>query len=407
MIGFGFVLTVLYVPGILSAATEPRYWLIFAVTALLLAFREVTRLTSGHWLGLAFLALAALSMLWTPVRYDGLYHLAHLALLGMVFTLGAETTDIRPLLKGMALGLALNGFLQAVQLVMPYRWAYETFGIWENVSPAGTFINARYLAETAALVAVGCAAYRLWFWLLLALPGVLLPSVHGQSVRGVYAALLVLGLAWLATRQKIISLILVVALCATTAVVVGHPDRLASLEQRAGIMRGTWNGLTLTGQGIGSFFSTFPLQRSGINLVRERPDHAHCDLCEIAYELGPLGAALALVFVAFALAAPLRPERYVFGLFVLIGLTSFPLHFPAASFLGLLCAGRLYGAGDRLRELVRAGRISLRHGDLVLPQRSGEAVSSHGAGAALVPVQAGVPGGRGLRGGEPRERSSA
>ena len=76
---FGFLLTVLYVPGIAGAATTPR-WAVLGIVLPWFLFKP-GRLTIVHVWGALFCLWAALSLTWTPNYWDGLCELLKLFLM--------------------------------------------------------------------------------------------------------------------------------------------------------------------------------------------------------------------------------------------------------------------------------------------------------------------------------------
>lgn len=347
---FGFLLMVFYIPGILDAATEPRWILIFVTMAIIVCFRYITRITVGHFLGMLILSYAALSMTWSLSGYDATLAMARLLTLALVFCVGAETTDIRPLLKGLAAGASVNSAIVLVQWGWPHSLQHL---IAENNSPAGLFIQGNCLPEATALIVVGLLGYRLWWYI----PGTL-PALLMQGSRGALGSLALCGLVWLWGKTRLGALILGLAMGLVGLSMVGSGAHHNSFEQRAAMWDATVRGITIVGNGIGSFYSTFPLQHPRINLVQHRPDHAHNDMMELTYELG-VGIIFVVVFLAFAFAGTLRSERAILLTFVLEGITGFPLYFPATAFLALFCAGRLCGERIAVRDFVARCGISL------------------------------------------------
>lgn len=350
MIIFGFLLMVLYVPGILDAATEPRWILIFLTMAVLACFRTVTKVTTGHLLGLGILFYAVTSISWALSSYDSLLALSRLLCLALVFCVGAETTDIRPLLKGMAIGAAVNSVIVIIQ------WGWEhSLQQWigENNSPAGLFVQGNLLPEVTAMILVGLVGYRLWAYI----PG-LLPALLLQGARGALASLVVVGIIWTWQKTKWLAMALAILLVLIIAVTVSVRLHNNSIGDRLSMWLPTLKSLTPFGAGIGSFYSTFPTLGSNFNLFELRPDHVHNDLLELTYELG-LGVAFVLAWLAVVFAGSLGPERAMFAVFLLEGITGFPLHVPATAFLAVLCAGRLCRSCDPVRDAVLNGRVLL------------------------------------------------
>lgn len=330
--GFAFVLTVAFVPWLGGAADSPRWAMVAlgSTAALWISFR----VTAGHWIGLGLLAWAGLSMLWTAGPYEGVDELAKLLFLAGLFVIGSGLPSLRPVLIGLAIGMAVNSALATAQM-----FGFE--GVPQLGGPAGLFMVKNYLAEPAALVLVWLVAARMWWWALAVLPAVLLPGG-----RGALAALVACAIAWLWTKSRpaAVALILVAGLGAGALAVRGD----SSVTERFAIWRATAAGLTWTGSGIGSFYARLPSHAPDLNLTVKRPAHAHNDMLELTYELGP-GVLLFVALMVLALFGPAGPERYVLIGFLMEGCFGFPLHFPVTAALAAVAAGHLCATGAALR----------------------------------------------------------
>lgn len=343
---FAFLLTVLFVPWISGAATTPRWALLSLATPLFLIFVPGrTTWTFAHLFGAVFLGWAAVTLTWTSGGYEGADVLWKLCLFAALFVCGSRLSSLQPILIGAGLGFAVNSAIVLLQ------WA-ELVQMPEVQCCAALFVNPNYLAEPAALALVGAAAYRLW-WLV---PG-LIPAVLAGG-RGPLIALAACGAAWMWSRSRIGAL-LIAALALTACLMIatggGHND---SAAQRVALWTDTLLGMQPLGRGLGSFYVMFPSHAPHNQPIQMRPDHAHNDLLELAYETGP-GVVAALAFLAFALAGPARPERLILLGFVVEGFFDWPLHFPVPLFLAALAAGRLCRDRVPLRDDLSQRGISL------------------------------------------------
>lgn len=366
---FSFVLAVAFVPWWSAAADTPRWAVVALAAGAAALWCPAGRWRTEHWLWSTFLIAAAVSLLWSAGPYEGADQLAKLLFLAAIFRVGAVLPSLRPVYIGLALGFAVNG---AVAIAQVAGWT----GIIPQISPpAGLFMNKNYLAEPAAMLLVALIAYRLRWCVFLVLPAVLLPGA-----RGALAGLAVAALAWIWTQSRIGAVVLagfgVLAAAALLEQGYGGP----SMAERVQIWQATIDGMTWTGNGLGSFRALFPSHAPDFNLLAGRPSHAHNDFLEMAYELGP-GALLYLAIIVLALCGPNGAEKLVLIVFLTEGCFGFPLHFPVPAALAALVAGRLcrervplrLGAcfgGTAIRRRLGAGHFARRQSDGARPREA-------------------------------------
>lgn len=325
--------------------------LIAVIPAAMLFFSGQIKFTTAHLAGLLFGAWCLATLSWTDTPLDSQGAAAKLILLGTVFCLGSILKDLRPVMTGFALGLMISSVIVLAQ-VSGYRFLPEV------ESPSGLFVNRNFLAEAAALCIVGCVAYRLWWCIAGLLPSIILTGARG-AVLGLTCALVLWG--WQrARRATIVSLVVLLAAVAIVTAYRGEGLRTQSIEGRFALWSDAYEGLTLAGRGIGSFYGTYPAFAQRTDAMASRPDHMHNDALEILYETGPVGLSLAILFVATLLPGPLNAGRLVLIAFLVIGCFGFPLGMPGSAFLGVLCAGHVAGARCRLRDEAWFGRIFAR-----------------------------------------------
>ena len=177
---FGFLLTALYVPGIAGAATTPKWALLAVALPVLLLMRgdSPRKFTLSHLFGLGFVAWAAVSLIWTPNRLDGMGELIKLVILTQVFLLGArmEPHHLSSLLCGLAIGL-----LPSAAVVLIQTWQPDI--VLHATPNSGLFVNSGSLAEIAALVMIGLLTIQGRYWqgllFMLLLPCLILPMSRG------------------------------------------------------------------------------------------------------------------------------------------------------------------------------------------------------------------------------------
>jgi hypothetical protein len=329
---FGFALMSAYWPGITGAATTPR-WDVAALLGIALFFAPRVVMTRTHWLGLALLAWLTLSLTWSEGQLDGIDAAFKLCLGAIAFAIGSTMPDLRSLMIGSAIGIAINSGFAIAQA---FGWhGIETY----DNGLAGLFHNRDRLAAAAAIVAIWLCSQpgRLWLLLPLVVPAmVLAPS------RSAWAAVFV-GVVLIfpqeARAYRLIYPILVLALIGCVAT-IAHGSTIG-IDQRITLYRDTIAALTPFGHGLGSFWESFPTHAHYFSLATERPEHPHNEWLWLAYEGGfpalALGGAFAIsTWIAAA-------DRAVLGgLFVLSGV-AMPFHDPATLILGALCAGHLVG----------------------------------------------------------------
>ncbi len=313
---------VAYVPGYIGSAL-PTGWVWLWLTMPLMLFWTEIKPNPIHWWGAAFLAYAAASMIWSP---HGQLAFMQLCALASVFLWAANQRDIRQIVIGSAIGLGVS------DVISLFQWAGYKPVMSLTDFPSGLFVNSNAFAEVSALILVLLLIHRLWWMLPLTIPGLLIGS------RGVIIALLGTSLLWIWSRSKIAGGLLVATLGALTAysVTTFHDY---SISERVGMWRDTFDGVTLWGRGIGSFEYLYPYFSHSMDSLIRRPQYAHNDLLQLAFECG-IGLIPLLIGVILLLRVK-DNHRYAIVCFGIIGLFGFPLHIPAEAFLFACCAGAL------------------------------------------------------------------
>lgn len=347
MSALAFLVSIMFIPGLPSAATTPR-WALMSLVVPFFWYFTPSRWTVGHLLGAMFLAWCSITLLWTFNGYDGVHQVWKFVLLGMLFCIGAAR-DLRPVYIGVAFGMTLNSGVVIAQFLG-----------WDNlpqiIVPGGLFFNKNFGAELAAMTLAAAIGSRLWW----AIPGVL-PTLILCDCRGAYMALGVASilLVYQYNRRAAAFAFLFVGLVGAYLWQQNY-----TTAQRVELWQDTWAGMTFWGRGIGSYFITFPEHASNVDALALRPFTAHNDLLQIAYETGP-GAILAGALVLFALWSRPRVEHYVLIVFLVEGLVGFPLYMPATAFLAAFVLGRLCGDRDELRNSLARCRDRVFLGEAV------------------------------------------
>jgi hypothetical protein len=333
-----FVLAALYVPAIPGAALTSR-WAFLSIALPFMAYYASPRRTLGAFLGATFLGGALLSLAWSPILYDALNGTWMLCLMALGYMVGTWA-KIEDVYTGFAWGVCLSVIPLGLQLT----------GLWplqQSSGPSGLFVNKNFLAE-AALIALIPAAYY-WRRLWPTLPGLIVCAAIPFS-KGVVVAGCAVMVAWLWPRSKALSIITFL-LCVNGALFYALDRQFPTVDHRLAIWQDTVDGLTGLGHGIGSYRAVYPKYASRSDTLASRPEHAHNEYLEIAFEHGILLA----VFMAFAgvlLASAKEPERLILIAIFTLALFSFPLRLPATAFMFALVAGHVGNRGLLLGDAI-------------------------------------------------------
>lgn len=340
-----FITSILFIPGLPSAATVPR-WSFLAVCIPFIWQRHPGRITAGHLLGALFLGWCALSLAWTFEPLEGIQHLGKFALLGLIFCAGAGYGDLRKVYIAAALGVGVNS---AVVVAQVYGWEALPQVVW----PGGLFFNKNFGAEFAAMALAALVLERIWWAVPLAFPT--LWFCESRS------ALFALGAAFIVLTWRLnrVAAALFGTACAGLAGYIWLTNN--STAQRQQLWLDSLAGMQFWGRGIGSYFATFPEYATRIDALALRPTTAHNDLLQLTYELGP-GSLFIVALLVFALRSRWRAEHYVLIVFAVEGLVGFPLYMPATAFLAALVCGRIYSDWPDLRGAVDWSRLRVLFG---------------------------------------------
>lgn len=318
MIWLGLLLAVCWVPGY-TGASIPTQWAVLSCLLPLALWREGTW-TFIHWLGAAFLAWAAASILWAGNTYDYGWGMWVLSILGLAFWLGSTMPDLRRIYIGLAAGLTVSSALAIAQW-FGFDWPLH------REAPAGLFYNGAVLGAVSAILITGLLTERLYVLIPLLLPGLAL-----SSSRGAWLAALVGAFSVYVRRPLVILILGLAGLYAVTySVHISDNDRL--FHWRAALA-----GITWMGHGAGSFLGVF--STSEIELIPL--GHAHNDYLQWLFEYG-LGSAPLFAIYALLLLQTSHREWPVFLCFAILSLYFFPFYLAVPAFIGALAAGRIAG----------------------------------------------------------------
>jgi hypothetical protein len=324
IIAFGLMTII---PGYTAGVVQTGWALILVVAPILLFWRQI-EMTAVHWLGLATLIYAGVSLSWSP---HGTWAFLQLCALASVFV---WIQDIRRVAIGLAAGLGVSAVLSVFQL-------YGIDPVYRGTMfPSGLFVNHDVFAEISATVLVLLLANRLWWWLPVCIPGLAIGS------RAAIVGLTCAFLAWVWGKSKIAGAVLSVALGGLTIKAVTSFSS-STIDQRLDIYRDAWGAATIWGHGIGSYeyLAPFYSVHNQLDALLHRAYFAHNDILQLIFELG-IGA-VPLIIAAFMLLMVKDNNRYVLICFGVIGLFAFPLHVPIEAFMAACVAGHL---GKRVKQ---------------------------------------------------------
>jgi hypothetical protein len=291
-------------------------------------------MTPLHWIGLLFIAYAAVRVFYAPLFADSVYGLWLVCIMALSFWLGSTMDDLRKLYAGLAVGASVSSMVAVFQYfgvsVVPYV----------TPTPAGLYVNSVVQGTVLALIVVALVSERMWLWVPLPILGIAL-----SGSRGAWLALAA-GLLAAYVRRAWVFVILGAAGLLLLMQPLSSSDVLRLTIWTAAVHNFTW-----LGWGPGSFFSWL-LWYDNNSIY---PEYAHNDALQLVFEYG---IAAVLPFSIFAFVLTRNSDRMwpVIVAFVTAGCYSMPLYMPVASFIGLVTAGRIV----RSWALVRRERNSRR-----------------------------------------------
>lgn len=320
------LLPVAFLPGLISGATSPRWALMSFLIPIMLWTVDMRKIPHVKILA-AILLYCAISIAWMEIRLDGYMELWHMALLVGVFAIGASTERIEKPLYWMALSVAITAPLAALQ-------SFGYIGIGQVAEPAGLFINKNIYAEISAALLVAMILSRQWA-ITIALSVIVVLTQEKAS----FVALVVAATIWLWPRYRVFSFLMIVVLFVCGYFMLSH----GMANSRIDIWADTIQGMTVLGNGIGSFWTEYPTSATHYDVLNFRPEHAHNEILHFLFEIGIIGTSMLAAVAYFAIHG--RGAREVEYLVLVCILTesmfAFPLHMPTTAFLASLVAGRL------------------------------------------------------------------
>jgi hypothetical protein len=296
-----------------DGSQAPR-WALISLTPLI-ALRAKVLLP---WPAVAVILYLAVSITWSPDPFSGADLAWHFSVLIVVALIAP--VNMNPVYWAIGLGLAINSVVVMLQID---GWNPVTT---VGVASPGLFFNRNqsndFIAYTLAI--------------FIAIPLATVPLERAPIIALAAAGLFLIVRRWLILIPS--SIVLIGGL---VFFLIADGERMASLTSRIQTWTEAIEGLTLFGNGLGSFQWEWP-----------QMERAHNDLLQIAYELGLPGFLVAAAFMLYCLAwGPVVP-RLILIVFAVEGLFDFPLYQPATGFLAALAAGHLLRhRGPLLRPL--------------------------------------------------------
>ncbi len=312
----GIIVSTIQIPGWIGAVI-PTAWVALFVIVSWLLFRYKIEITLAHILGSLFLFYAGLSLLWAPNFNIAFFEYCKLLVLGGVFCIGSCLQDLRSIYKGLAIGLGISATIGLAQYLFDWQ---GIFTLYHNIA-VGLFINNDLLCEFSAVMLVVLVFSRLWFWIPVTLPGLLLNHSRA-AILGLTVGLCM----WAWSKSKIL------VICILVVCVIGFyfkVNAFNSAYDRLIIWIDTARNLTIFGHGIGSFDLLYP-SFATMDTSIARPMDAHNDWLQLIFDLGIGVLFIVPVFIK---------KNIVLVSVATIALFDFPLHVPVIAFIWALVAG--------------------------------------------------------------------
>jgi len=353
---WAFLVTVAFVPGIMSAAIVPR-WAVIAL-GIPLVSQIRWQIPTGLQLAVAAgVAWSAASIIHAPDQLDSLLQFFFMLCLICVMGVASQVDDLTEALSGMCWGLGLSS------LVCLIAWRHGHFLATSHPELfPGLFYNAEVLVELCAPLLVWAAVTRRWHFVAIAA----VPILLNNSRIPIVAVMIGLMFAfWPKDWRARLALGMagIVLACSVVAYMTFGHFKLGSAAGRIVSWLTAAYAITPSGQGFGWFRAT-----------HGGDEFAHSDILQAFAEIG-IGALLFALIPVYALRnRRAHAERAAFVVICTELAVSFPIHVPATGFLAALLAG--YLVRDRLgvRGLQYGGRDSVGDRDGWYPAAAGAVI---------------------------------
>ena len=321
----GFIISIAYIPGIVGAAIPTGWFVLIGLMPILICFYHKS-INVYHIEVILFVTYCGISLVWTQNFNIGLFFFVQLVALGLTFYLGSTLTDLKPIFKGLAVGIGISGIVSILQKFYDWNFVFRNTGM-----NAGLFVNQDLFCEASVIVFISLIIFELWWWLPFTITGIVL--VHSRAA--ILALIGCFGI-WLWSKSKIAALVFGFILVCGSAFYLsrGIDD---SIRQRLYLWESTVKGFTVLGNGIGSYQIAYPPFAVNVDTSIERPKFAHNDFLQFVFEVG-IGTIF-LILLAYDVLIIKRKERLILYAVGIISCFSFPFHIPVMAFIGCLVAG--------------------------------------------------------------------
>lgn len=326
-----------FLPGIFSAGGMPKWWCAAIAIPLLSSLKRVPIPA------LALLGWALFLQIYKGHPVEGGFDLLMLLIFIGAIAVGAEL-GADGILRGALWGLLPSMLLVPLQLM-------DMSPVVQGAAPAGLFFNSEVLAEVSAILLAWALVERRWLWAIV--PAVPVLLCHSRIAPMLVVAALLF--AWAPKRWPMRLAVAASFGCAAlAAIVVFGPAKFDTAGLRMVLWGAATMSITPLGHGLGWWRAAHPFPIEEV---------VHSDVLQIFVELGIVGGALLIWLGArtwFAKKGPTSlAQRATFIVFSGECLVSFPMHTPAAAFIGGVLAGSLaYGRAD-VRSARLPGRTAL------------------------------------------------
>lgn len=307
----GFGICIAYIPGIVGASI-PTGWFFLILAMVLVAPITLPPL---------FLVYAIISLLWTTNLNIAALFLLQLVALWLTFEFGRSLKDIRPIFKGIAVGLLVSDIVA----LFFQKYIYSLVE-----AKAGLFLNPNIFSEVSAVVLVALVTLKLYWWIPFTLPALI--TVHSRT------SIIALGIG-LFIRANFWFRILIFIACVVT--IHFSYFQLTSIYERFNLWADTIRGFKILGNGVGSFEISYPLNSIYIDTSLARARYAHNDLLQLIFDFG-IGVSL-LLPVFWKVIKSGNAILYSLGL---VSCLAFPFHVPLLAFIGCLVSGYITTHND-------------------------------------------------------------
>lgn len=321
---FAFLVTTTYIPGIIGAAIPTNWFVLIIVAPIAFFFCSISKNINSHLIFIFFIYVCS-SFYWTQNINIAIFHFFQIISLICVFYIGENLDDLRPTFMGLAAGLSISGIIAIAQL----SGYTPVYALYSNIT--GLFVNPNIYSEVTIVVLIGLIVLKLWWWIPLTLPGIVL--VHSRTALAAFGIGLFLMLF---KKNKSYAIVAITVVILISLYLYRHSFNTLSIEERINLYKDTINGFTFFGHGVGSFEILYPYYATHVDTALARPRFAHNDWLQLIFEFGIF--ALIPMLIALNL---MRHNNAILWAIGIISLFTFPFHVPVIAFIGCLVAGYL------------------------------------------------------------------